>query len=128
MRRPAVIAALLLVTAAGGASACSIPVFRFAFENWKPAPYEVFVFRRGPLTEVQQKCVQRLRDATTSNVTVIDVDLGGKPESKHLKVWEKVPPGQKLPLLAVRASDADPKWPLPWLAPLDDGSVTDLLD
>src|SRR5262249_34256194 len=79
---------LLLPLLAADAAACSVPVFRFAFENWNPAPHQVIVLRRGPLNEAQQTCVRRLRDAATSNINVIEVDLSGKPETKWLKLSE----------------------------------------
>ncbi len=42
------------------ASACNIPVFRFALERWKPDKYEVIVFHRGPLSDNDKKIVRWL--------------------------------------------------------------------
>jgi hypothetical protein len=69
---------------AGPASACNIPVFRYALERWRPDPYRVTVFHSGKLTEAQQRLVDRLdpsslsapSDAIPANLTlrIVDVD------------------------------------------------------
>jgi hypothetical protein len=65
------------------ASACNVPVFRYALERWRPDPYRVTVFTRGKLTEAQQKLLDRLdpaslatpAESTPANVMVRIVDI-----------------------------------------------------
>lgn len=58
-RSAALTAAVLLL---GGivAEACNVPVFRFALERWRPDPYRVVLFHRGPLSEAQQALIGTL--------------------------------------------------------------------
>ena len=128
MLRRALLTAILLALSAGGARACAIPVFRYALERWAPAAHEVVIFRRGDLTETEQACVKGLREAKHSNITIFDIDLGAKPDSKWLKLSKHLPAGQPLPLLAVRAPDSDGKSAFVWTSPLTKASVTALLD
>ena len=45
------------------ASACNIPVFRYALENWQPDPYQAVVLHDEPLDANQLACFQRLQKA-----------------------------------------------------------------
>src|SRR5262245_57660751 len=110
------------------ARACSIPVFRYALERWTPAKWEVFVYRRGPLSEAQRESVERLRAAKHANITVIDVDLSAKPDAKHVALFERIKSPPELPLLAIRASDAEPKSPPAWAGSLTSANIETLLD
>src|SRR5204862_3995559 len=53
--------AVLVVTAI--ASACNVPVFRFALERWRPDVYRVTLLHRGPLSESQREMSRPLEDA-----------------------------------------------------------------
>src|SRR5688500_2171306 len=43
-------------------AACSIPVFRYALERWKPSPYEVLVFHKGPLADPAAGLLRQLEE------------------------------------------------------------------
>ncbi len=49
-----------LVFSASRVRACSVPVFRYALENWYADPYRVLVFHRGPLSAESQAAVDFL--------------------------------------------------------------------
>ena len=61
-------------------SACNIPVFRYALENWRPDAYHVVVIYRGNLSQSQRELVTKLRGASSdekepANLVVFDIDL-----------------------------------------------------
>jgi hypothetical protein len=97
------------------ASACNVPVFRYALERWRPDAYEVVVFHRGPLTAEQEKNIKTLRDAGEgrhlANLDVAIVDLADQPDEAMRRLWRSLQPRQ-LPLI----SPMDLPWSLVNLA------------
>jgi hypothetical protein len=76
--RIVVLAAAAIFAGAGVAWACNVPVFRFAIERWRPDPYRVVVFHRGPLAESDRELIAPLEgqaDESLSNVAIRTVDL-----------------------------------------------------
>ena len=72
---------LIVVATTSLAIACSVPVFRYALEHWRPDPYVVFVFHSGDLTKEQQAVVDLMQPKGANGnlvanvlVNVIDVD------------------------------------------------------
>jgi hypothetical protein len=95
------------------ASACNVPVFRYALERWRPDPYRVTVFHRGPLTPVQQRLLDRLEpsaaalpaDAARANLTLrlVDVDkLGDGPDPGADRKLLAETPSKDFPRLVVQ--------------------------
>ena len=89
------------------AGACSIPVFRYALEHWRPDPFMVAVFHQGELTDEQIDLLERLAPlrpdgAPAANVMVkaIDVDHETDPSLKQL--WE-LQEAETMPWMAVHA-------------------------
>ncbi len=75
------------------ASACSIPVFRYALDYWTADRYEVVIFHRGPLGGKDQAVAARLEraagdDTAGCNITVHLVDLDGQPDRSMQSLWE----------------------------------------
>src|SRR5438477_12847213 len=67
--------------------ACSVPVFRYALEHWAAAPFQAFVFHRGPLSEAQQAAARDLGSdglagELHSNISLrtVDLDQDSPPE------------------------------------------------
>ena len=119
-----VLACVLL--AAGPARACSVPVFRYALERWPAAPYEVYVFHRGPLSAPHQKAIDRLK-AAESSVNLNSVDVAGKLDEEAAKVWQNHA-AAALPWLVVRYP-GDFRVPVDaWAGPLAEENVALLLD
>jgi len=121
-----------LVAASAVASACDVPVFRYALERWTPDPYEVLVFHRGPLPAARQACLDRLTRSTAdtggnANLVVRTVDLSGDVPASFHALW-------------TREKSAAPPWMVlvyprshigrrrVWSGPLDDTSVAAILD
>jgi hypothetical protein len=106
-----VLAAFAVVSAP--ANACSIPVFRYALEHWRPDPYVAFVFHRGELTPEQQKLIESMQPKAidglpAANLFAKTVDVDNDLEGDELlaKIWEENQT-ETLPHLVVHAP---PKW------------------
>ncbi len=87
---------LALLTAS--ASACSVPVFRYALEHWAPDPFQITVFHRGALSDGQRALVPA--DAL-ANAKVRTINLDTETADDTLALWRE----QKtdtLPWLVVR--------------------------
>ncbi|MAT16891.1 MAG: hypothetical protein CMJ46_16650 [Planctomyces sp.] len=86
-----VLAWLLISTTA---FACSVPVFRYALEQWSADPYEVLIFHKDALDEASQKQLEPYTkdpaDGTTAtaNVHVRLVDLNEELSEEDKIVWE----------------------------------------
>jgi hypothetical protein len=128
MRQAPLIAMVLLAVEAGAGTACSIPVYRFALEQWPPASFQVLVVHDRPLDEAQRRCLQQLSEATGSNIVAVDVDLSNAATGKWQKIRERLPQGEQLPLLALVSPEAGGQSSPIWFAPLTSDSVQALLD
>lgn len=76
---------LIVVFGASQVLACSIPVFRYALENWRPDPYTAYVLHRGSLTAEQQRSIESLQATnsagmTSGNIIVRTLDITVEPE------------------------------------------------
>src|SRR5688500_8400475 len=70
----------LLLIGLSIASACQVPVFRYALERWEPAGYRVTIIPGpGGLNDTEQKAVEILRaasgDATAPANLEIEIEL-----------------------------------------------------
>jgi hypothetical protein len=125
-----VAAALLLMVGAAHspARACSVPVFRYALERWKPSPYQLTVFHRGPWTEAERLLVKQLEDASaTANLKVDAIDLNDKLTPEQRTLWQ-LRGGASLPRVIVRYPEEDEEAEPASVGPLDEAYVRSLLD
>ncbi len=126
-----------LVLTATIATACNIPVFRYALERWKPDDCEAIVFYRGELTPQQSQLVERLMSASTNsggatNVTVLRCDLGNNsPEelkSTFTSLQKSTDRPLDLPYLIVRSHTQRGNSVNHWSGPLSEVAVDQVLD
>jgi hypothetical protein len=109
--------------------ACSVPVFRYALENWQSDNYELVVFHRGPLSAEQQSAVDNLAEdrlvgVNVANAVAHTVDLAADPASEAVKFWESQQT-KTLPWMVLRS----PKnLPTVWTGPLTDANLEQILD
>lgn len=99
-------AALVTLCLVSIACACSVPVFRYALEQWPPDDYQVYLFHRGPLSEAQaataNELVERSKaDEQVVNVKLTRIDLDAVPEPHFVELWQEQQT-ETLPLLVVR--------------------------
>ena len=109
--------------------ACSVPVFRFALENWESDNYELVVFHRGPLSAEQQKAVDslaedRLVGVNVANAAAHSVDLAADPAPEAVKFWESQQT-ETLPWVVLRSPKSLPDV---WSGPLTDANLKQILD
>jgi len=86
-------AAAVFVLQAASGLACSVPVFRYALEQWQADNLAIVVFHRGELTADQQALVDRVEpqglDAKyVANTWVKTVDLDKAQDTDTLALWE----------------------------------------
>lgn len=95
MRRcAAYLAALTIVLSTTALIACSVPVFRYALEQWNPDSFEVSVYYRGELSEAHTALIQQLQPASldaeyTANVRVRTVDVDSPDNAEEAKAWSE---------------------------------------
>lgn len=118
--------------AVSSAQACSVPVFRYALEQWRPDSFEVIVFHKGPLSDVEKDLAAKVEpkdiDAPyTANARLRFIDLDDSPEPALVELWEQQE-SKTLPWMLVRS-------PAKFGKPLDvvsqefnEENVTSLLD
>jgi hypothetical protein len=116
---------LLPLVAVGPASACSVPVFRYALERWEPVAYEALVFHRGPLPAAQQGLLRRL--GPPANGKVRSIDLDGPLDADVRSVWQRQAQAA-LPWVVLRPPDADGQTPDVEAGPLSAEGLARLLD
>ncbi len=121
--------ASLLVAAS---HACSVPVFRYALEHWDAAPFDAFVFHRGPLGESERAAMRDLgKDGLAgklhANIAVHDVDLAQDPAPELVEMWKQSADG-KLPWLIVKFPATNRGSHTFWSAPFTADSAKQLLD
>ena len=99
--------------------ACSVPVFRYALERWKPSRYELVVYHRGPLSPADRATVRQIESATRSaNVSLTEADLDGRIEPDLRAVWDREGQGAALPRLVLRYPESGAKVASAWAGPL----------
>lgn len=129
---PSLLAVSLLLPSV--ASACNVPVFRYALERWRTDRaedrYEILVFHRGELNATEQEALAKLRaigddQETPANGDVEVVDLSGSVDPDLKKIWES----QKdavLPWVLVRYPNSDQERRPAFAGPLKSPLLTQL--
>ncbi len=112
--------------------ACSVPVFRYALEHWDAAPFDAFVFHRGPLGESERAAMRDLGEdglagKLHANVAVHDVDLAQDPAAELVEMWTQSADG-KLPWIVAKFPATNRGSHIFWSAPFTADSAAQLLD
>ncbi len=132
MRSRTILSVMALMTLLSApVRACSIPVFRYALEQWRPDPYEVLVFLDGELTDQQKAWLERLNptfDPTQPfpNTAVTLVNLNDEPKPEFQEIWQREE-GTSLPWVLVRTPYKGNNETI-WAGPLSEHHVNKLLD
>jgi hypothetical protein len=118
------------------ASACNIPVFRYALERWQTDPYEIIVFY-DELTPEQESFVAELESLSSenngpanANVIRSKTDGSSTVTESHAGTLKTVSqaPDFKLPFLVVRSQAGQGRAIQPWQGTLDQARTIGLLD
>lgn len=101
-----ILSVLILSLSCARAESCTIPVFRYALERWRPDVYELILFHRGPLPAELQTIVNDAKGSGESpkaigNFKSRTVDVSGKLDPAIEKLWQ-AQGSPSLPWLVVR--------------------------
>lgn len=113
------------------AESCSVPVFRYALERWRPDPYKGIYIHKGALSTQEKALLERLEAAASSgesplNLLVRDVDTVTFSKEKLTELLQGPVP-QELPLLVVWYPDQMGKKPPIWKEKLTSSLVEGLM-
>jgi len=118
------------------ATACNIPVFRYALERWRADRdedrYEAVVFQRGPLAAEHQRMVALLRPSikgrgASANLLIETVDLSGPMEPSIRQLWHSQNDANA-PWMVVRSPKSDEERRTIWAGSLEMNAAYTLLD
>ncbi len=127
-----IFAAAVMLASTLGAEACNVPVFRYALERWPSDPYEIIMFRRGPLADDEAALAgslerRELPGALHANYVVRDVDLDGRVPDVMRELFERIG-GESLPRMAIRYPGTSEYRLALWSGPISEETVTAALD
>jgi len=119
-----------LLAAHRPASACSVPVFRYALDRWPADDFELAVLHRGSFAPDEKALVDRLRQSATgpaarANLTVRTVDVAPPPSDRSAA--DEVQPAET-PRLVLRYPEKSRINTPAWSGPLIAASVDAVLD
>lgn len=78
----------LLFAIAGISSDNGIPLYRYAYENWKPKPYQLNIYYKGYLTKKEKKVVEYFRSFEKEKaITLSVINLSDPKDSDTKKIW-----------------------------------------
>lgn len=110
--------------------ACNVPVFRFALERWRPDPYRVTVFHRGPLADAERALIDPLegqQDKSLVNLVVRTIDLDKQDDAADRELFASLADPQ-IPAIVVQYP-AHLRIDAPiWSGKLSSESVDSLID
>ena len=126
--------ACFVMVVASVACACSVPVFRYALEHWRPDPYLAVIPSSGPLSEDAEALVAKLEatasgSKTYANITVRRVDVQQEEEASELT--ELLGPEYResidSPEIVLLYPQSSQSGPLAWRGPLTSENVDALI-
>jgi hypothetical protein len=84
---------------------CSVPVFRYALERWKPDPYKAIYIYRDEISKKDQALLEQLKQAASNpdyplNLLIREADTAAFPEEKLTDLL-KGPVPDALPVIAI---------------------------
>ena len=109
-RKTAILLFVFIVAAA--ASACSVPVFRYALEKWEPSNYRLFIVLSGKPSAVDNELLALLKDRVAgrktarANIMFETVDLSGELDEETRALLEEAK-GRKPPYILVLFPSAE---------------------
>ncbi len=114
------------------APACSVPVFRYALEQWAADPYGMIVFHRGALGPKDAALLDALRQKTgdkqnPANVAFQMVDLDSSLPKSAQAFWKEYG-GDSLPWVVVRYPLLAPSQEVIWRGQLSQAAFDQLVD
>jgi hypothetical protein len=121
----------LIQTLVGYVQSCSVPVFRYALERWRPDPYKGIYIYRNEIGEQDQALLKQLKDASSNaesplNLIIREVNADSFPKEK-LTALLQGPVPESLPVLLIWYPDQMGKSPPIWSEKLTPSLVKGLV-
>ena len=118
------------VTCSARATACDIPVFRYALERWTAEEYQVVVFHRGALDPSHVEVIGALKQAASenggeANFTVRVADLDGIVDEAAQALW-RPRESNELPRIVVAYPAVERVQERVWSGPLSQATVNNI--
>ncbi|MEJ2246410.1 MAG: hypothetical protein P8Y80_10095 [Acidobacteriota bacterium] len=111
---------------------CSVPVFRYALERWRPDPYKGIYIYRNEISQKDRAILDQLKQIASNpdyplNLLLREVDVNTFPEEKLTDLL-KGPSPDSLPVLAIwYPGQMGKSLPL-WVVPPDSSFIRTLVD
>lgn len=92
-----------------GATACNVPVFRYALERWKADPADVIIFHNQVFTFAEQSKLDQLNSVAhepsgTANIRVTSQDVNAEMDDSVGLLWDELRKQEvELPYLVVQS-------------------------
>src|SRR5262249_1058138 len=120
------------LVAPAAATACNIPVFRYALERWRADSYEIVIFHHGPLAAPDQIVIDTLRKGCKggqggANYTIALADRAETLPKPHRQRW-KAPAEPPRPWMVVRYPGSKDDEPAAWAGRLSAEAGQALVD
>jgi hypothetical protein len=126
---------LLLSLTVGIATACNIPVFRYALERWKSDDYEIVVYYSGKLGAEDEAMVAKLEAASTNNggttnANLVQVAIDTEKDADRMEAWRVIAEKTKatLPYLTVQLKSASARTIDAWHGSMEDAKRFEIVD
>ncbi|MFC1495250.1 hypothetical protein ACFL6W_08220 [Thermodesulfobacteriota bacterium] len=118
-------------SSARDAQSCSVPVFRYALERWKPDPYKGIYVYRNNISEKDQALLKQLKDASANaesplNLIIREVDVNSFSKEKLTGILQGPVP-DTLPVIIIWYPGQMGKKPPVWKEPLTPSLVKGLI-
>ncbi len=86
------LAPLLTIIVPIAAIACSVPVFRYALEHWRPDAYRVYVYHDRDLDDSDRQRMQGIRDRSIAgaNVQAVTIDVREPLDPSDQRRWDRL--------------------------------------
>ena len=110
------------------ASACMVPVFRYALERWPASPYRLAVLHKGELSPQEKAELESLRPPGVYSLAIETYDVDGKlPDGIVKDHWQGKQPSEGFPYgLFFSPADMRTAKPLLWQGRLDGRGIAAL--
>ena len=86
------------------AQSCSVPVFRYALERWKPDPYKGIYIYQNEVSKEDRELLQNIKDSSVNdtplNLIIKEVDVGSFSKEKLTELLQGPVP-DNLPVLVI---------------------------
>jgi hypothetical protein len=126
---------LVLAFSASVATACNIPVFRYALERWKSDEYEIVVYHAEKLSPKDEAVVAKLESASitqggNTNANVVRVAVENEKNADRVAEWKSIAAKTKasLPYATVQLKTNAARTIDAWHGSIEEANSFDIVD